>query len=221
MSETKLPTMGKQGPGRPSKAEMDEREALLEERERQLDERQERLEAELEANPAPIQSASEQTNRTKGENQKSIRRQMGQGKRLNADRYVELHPEKKLLWINEMNGDVQRWINAGAEPVPVETNDSRKFEGITDQHESKWVRSVGGDDGMGGHFWVYLLMIDPKTYDEVELAPLRERQQAIKDAMTRGKDQSDSESGLESYAPNLPTGGRGFQQITDEITGRS
>jgi hypothetical protein len=95
----------------------------------------------------------------------------------------------------------------------------RVFEGITDAAESKWVRSIGGDDGMGGHFWVYLLMIEPEVYDEVKLAPQRARQELIRRAMKLGKDASGDDTAgpkLPSYAPYLPTGDQMGVDITRE-----
>ena len=145
-------------------------------------------------------------------NPKAIRRDIGRSKRLDADKYLEAHPEMQLMWINDLSGDVQRWIDEGAEPVPVLSKASKVFEGITDKVDSKWVRGIGGDDGMGGHFWVYLLMIDPKTYDEVKLAPQRARQELIRRAMKIGSDGSAMDGTgprLPTYAPNLPTGDRG------------
>ena len=231
-----LPTMGntskggaRPGAGRPSSKQMDERadglnmrDAELTDREAALQLREAALEGQgIDPNPAPIQPAQASREHS-ADNPKAIRKQMSQGKRLDATIYEKEHPDKKLMWVNDMNGDVQRWINAEAEPVPLLENASRSFEGITDAHESKWVRAVGGDDGMGGYYWVYLLMIDPEIYDDVELEPLRQRQQAIKDAMTAGRDASEGAGGeLEAYAPNLPTGGRGFEQIQDHMVGRS
>lgn len=229
-----LPTMGggkkggaRPGSGRPSSASLQERAEGLDMRDQELIDREAKLierEAALDSqgidpNPAPIQPISDGTG--KGENPKAVRVAMGKSKRLYADPYIKKYPHAKLMWVNDMNGDVQRWIDAGAEPVPRETQDSRTFEGITDRQDSKWVRAIGGDDGMGGHFWVYLLMMSLERYDEVELAPLRERQEDIKRAMSRGKDQSDGAGGeLESYAPHLPTGGQGFEKIQDHIVGR-
>ncbi|MGI9250213.1 MAG: hypothetical protein ACR2PR_03320 [Pseudohongiellaceae bacterium] len=137
------------------------------------------------------------------------RKPLGQPRNLDADPYMREYPDKQLMWVNEIGGDVQRWINAGAEPVPMKIAKDRVFEGITDVHESKWVRAIGGEEG-GNPFWVYLLMIDPEIYDDVQLRPERERQEAIHAAMHGGRDQSDTKSGLQSYAPNLPTGDRGL-----------
>ncbi len=208
-----------------TKADLQRENADLKDTVKAMEERMSALEARgIDPNPAPIQSATpepEVASMRGSQNQKAIRTAMGQPKRLDADKYIRAYPGKQLMWINDMNGDVQRWIDVGAEPVPVKGNDSRTFEGITDRHESKWVRSVGGDDGMGNHFWVYLMMIDPDTYEDVKTAPLRERQAHIKAALRRGRDQSDGAGEeLESYAPNLPTGGQGFEQIQDHLTGK-
>jgi hypothetical protein len=157
-------------------------------------------------------------NENKDANPKSIRRDIGRSRRLDADKYLAIHQDMQLMWINDISGDVQRWIDEGAEPVPVKSKATRTFEGITDKAESKWVREVGGDDGMGGHFWVYLLMIDPQTYDEVKLAPQRARQELIRRAMKIGSDGSAMDGSgprLPTYAPNLPTGDVGVD-ITRE-----
>lgn len=198
----------------------DDREQQLAERERELARREAELNERMGALP-PRVSADEVRLKKDGDNPKAMRRQMGQPKRLDVDRYVEKYQDKKLMLINDVNGDVQRWIDLGAEPVPVMTDSDRHFEGITDRHESKWVRFVAGSDGMGGHTWQYLLMIDPDRYDEVKLAPVRARQELIRRAIHAGRDQSEDNTGpkLGTYAPNLPTGGRGYSEVRDSGNG--
>ena len=173
--------------------------------------------------PAPVQNlqTEPEADLKGGRNPKATAAPLGLGKRLDATKYNMKYPDKKLMWINDTNGDVQRWIDVGADPVPVLENASRTFEGITDRHESKYVRAIGGDDGMGGHHWVYLLMMEPELYDHVKVEPLRQRQKAIQEALHRGRDQSEGAGGeLQAYAPHLPTGGKGFQTIQDHLTGR-
>lgn len=202
--------------GRPSNAELEAREVALAEREEELNTREANMQAQFEAKPDRV-SADEgiRQENTTATDSKATRRQMHQGKRLaDTTLYEEMYSDRKLMWVNDLNGDVQRWIDDGAEPVPVHVRSDRKFEGITDKVESKWVRSVGGDDGMGGHFWVYLLMVDPEVYEDVKTGPEKERQAAINRAMHQrgraGGDASDMNEGgpkLQSYAPHLPTGG--------------
>ena len=152
-------------------ATLDEREAAQETRQMEMDAREQELLAREKA--AFDGTLPDRTSINEGTverehsqmNPKAIRRDIGRSKRLDADKYLDAHPDMQLMWINDLSGDVQRWIDEGAEPVPVVSKQSRTFEGITDKVDSKWVRGIGGDDGMGGHFWVYLLMIDPETYD--------------------------------------------------------
>jgi hypothetical protein len=202
----------------PTAKDLEERTAELEARSAGLDEREASMRAEFE--PLPERTSIDELGARKDENPKAMRRDMGRAKRLDADKYIEIHQDKTLMWINDIGGDVQRWIDEGAEPVPVASKSSRVFEGLTDKTESKWVRGIGGDDGFGGHFWVYLLMIDPAVYQEIKIDPELERQAAIRRSIKAGVDQSAYGAGpkLPSYAPNLPTGGRGIdiQQETVE-----
>jgi hypothetical protein len=124
--------------------------------------------------------------------------------------------EFQLMWINDMDGDVQRWIDVGAEPVEWATARNRHFEGITDQHESKWVRVVGGET-RSGVFHVYLLKISYEEYSRIKIAPQKTRQELIARSMKAGSDQSDygEGPGLQTYAPNLPTGQRGLEQLRE------
>ena len=198
-------------PGRPSTADLNAREKELQAREAELEQREQAIAAR-----GTRQSTSEAMLREKGQNPKGIRRGMGQAKRLDAGKYIIEYPEHQLMWVNDLNGDVQRWIDEGAEPVSVKSRASKTFEGITDQHESNWVRAIGGDDGFGGHFWVYLLKIERERYRELVTYPKKERQDMIRRAMKAGLDQSDDKENrglkLPTYAPELPTGEHGFAE---------
>lgn len=143
--------------------------------------------------------------------------EIGHQLNLDASYYVAKYDQATVFWENDLGGAVQKWIDAGAEPIPVESRTGKVYEGITDQTDSKWVRAVGGEEKVGGMYWVYLLMMEPAAYDRVKLAPIRARQKAIQDALHKGMDQSDSKSGLKSYAPNLPTGGVGFERTQGEL----
>jgi hypothetical protein len=220
MSEPVGPTLPSpdKKPAAPTAQELEERTAELEARSAELDKREANMHAEFE--PRPERTSIDELGARNDENPKAMRRDMGRAKRLDADKYLEIHQDKTLMWINDIGGDVQRWLDEGAEPVPVVSKAARHFEGLTDRVESQWVRSIGGDDGFGGHFWVYLLMIDPAVYQEIKIDPERERQAAIRRSIQAGVDQSAYGAGpkLPSYAPNLPTGGRGIdiQQETVE-----
>lgn len=218
----------KKKPGRRSNAELAEENAALREKLAEQERRNDELTTAQDnramnedalAKMSGQRRAAGSAPNEKGHDSRANRRPIGQAKRLDADRYVESYPNKKLLWVNDLDGQVQRWIDNGAEPVPVETPGERRvFEGITDRHESKWVQAIGGDDGHGGVFYVYLLMIDPDRYHELVTEPERDRQANIHRRIKGGGDQSDMDSTgprLPSYAPNLPTGGTGFDESRD------
>lgn len=163
----------------------------------------------------------------RGDDSRSTRRSIGHKRILDADFYVDRYPDKQLMWVNDVNGEVNKWIDAGAEPVAVENATTRVYEGINDSFDFKYVRAVGGTYA-GQDFWVYLLMMDKKQYHDVKIEPLRERQRAITDTLYRGRNQSRgaggqdqgfnrnaiSGAGVETYAPQLPTGdGEGMRQV--------
>lgn len=228
-----IPSMGdgtrggaRPGAGRPTAKKLDERSAGLDMRESELADREAALDARDTATQTPVEDTPPRISinenavkHGKGENTKAIGTStMRIGRKFpDPTPYLQKYPDKKFMWMNDVNGDVQRWIDVGAEPVPILINKRRQFEGLTDKTESQWVRVVGGS--YEGHmFYVYMLMMDPEIHEMHKAGPARERQEAIKRSMRQGEDKSDSGSGLQSYAPNLPTGGRGYE-TTREVAG--
>ncbi len=120
--------------------------------------------------------------------------------------------------INDLDGDVQRWLDAGAEPVPSKIEGRKTYAGLNDKAESQWVRFVAGQSAGGDAYYAYCLMMEKDLYDDYKLAPQRQRQNDIMESMLRGVgDKTVSLGGGESvgsYAPNLPTGsGQGYNEI--------
>ena len=149
---------------------------------------------------------------------KKVRRQIGAQIKMDMQPYIDQYPDKKLMLINDVDGDVQRWIDAGAEPIPSKLPDRKIFKGLNDRADSEWVRFVAGQNPTGEAYYAYGLMMDPKSYDEYKLAPQRQRQEDIHKAMRRGVvDNSGSFEGggdVKAYAANLPTGeGQGYNEI--------
>jgi len=219
--EQETPTLpSAEKPAKRTHATLDEREAALDARELELAEQSANMNpAGFEAHPART-TTDEGAQTENAGNPKGIRATMGHTYRLDIQDYQQIHKDKQLLWVNDLNGDVQRWIDIGAEPVPVANRTGKTFEGITDKAESKWKRSMGGSDGEGNYFWVYLLMIAPERYHEVQIAPQLERQDLIRRAMKAGGDQSEVGPGgprLPTYAPNLPTGDRGYDEQHETV----
>lgn len=153
-------------------------------------------------------------------NDKNVRKGMGQQLKLDMSAYIELYPNKQLMLINDLDGDVQQWLDAGAEPIPSQLPDRKIFKGLNDKVESEWVRFVGGALPSGETYYAYGLMMDPDLYAEYKHAPMQKRKADIKAAMTGGK--SDEAGGaplpgggnVMTYAANLPTGqGQGYNEI--------
>lgn len=157
---------------------------------------------------------------TTGKAKKGVRADIGRQIQLDSEIYERLYPDKTLMKINDLNGDVQKWIDAGAEPVPARIPDRKVYAGINDKRTSEWVTWIGGTTDAGKEYLVYLLMMDPELYEEVKNRPQRARQEEIQRAMKIGGDASGENphlpggGGIQTYAPNLPTGGgQGFNQI--------
>lgn len=130
--------------------------------------------------------------------------------------YEEKYKDKKLMKINDINGEVQWWLDRGAVPVQRADDRRQKFKGIDDKQDSEWVCWPGGTHD-GTPFKVYLLMIDPELYEKYKTGPEKQRREDIRAAMRLGKG---TESDAQTYAPNLPGGaeGQGFNSIRQTST---
>ena len=140
-------------------------------------------------------------------------------KRLDSSYYEKKYPDMQFMWINDLDGDVQHWIRLGAEPQEHESDQfSKKFPGLTDKNESGYVSAIAGTDN-GNPFKAYLLKIDRETYQKVKIQPKEQRNHEIHQAMgaaaKEGVADKEARAGtdLDTYAPNLPTGGQGFEEM--------
>ena len=211
-------------------AELREKELILEEREKELAALANvNAAATMNAEPMgqlpPRVSADEGTLKEHSQaaiNSRQLRDPIEMGKKFpDITPYLQKYEGMQLMWINDRDGDVQRWLDHGAELVPVEVNRTKIFEGFNDGHSFKWVRIVGGETA-AGVYHVYLLMIEKSEYDRIKLAPVRNRQMLIAQAMAYGVDQSgtgDDDKGFKTYAPNLPGGHQGLEQLR-EVAGK-
>jgi len=145
-----------------------------------------------------------------------IRMATGKQRRLDADYYAAQpkYQDKQLMWVNDMDGEVQKWLQLGASLVPRENKTMREWEGFTDKATSKWecVQGVGVDQG-GTPIDAYLLFMDAEEYNEIKIEPLRQRQAEISRSMGMGEASREGNEDLQTYAPELPTGGRGYNQV--------
>jgi hypothetical protein len=149
---------------------------------------------------------------------KQIRRKIGAQIKMDMQPYVDQYPNHKLMLINDLDGDVQRWLDAGAEPIPAKIEGRKVYAGLNDKVDNQWVKFVAGE-GPSGAYHAYGLMMDPDLYDEYKLSPQRQRNEDIKTAMRSGVSEESGGSlpgggRNQSYAPNLPIGGgKGYNEI--------
>jgi len=157
-----------------------------------------------------------QSMRDDGGDSKKQRKGVGRRQKLDVSDYVERYPDMQLFWAHENNGDVEMWIEEGAEPVPQNSGKAaKKYDGLyTSKTKGKWVTQPVGRDGEGGFIRAVLLMMPKQDYAELKTIPDQERNAEIRELMLRGKSLDDENQNMPTYAPNLPTGGVGFQEVT-------
>ena len=137
-------------------------------------------------------------------------------KRIDTSVYEEKEPNMKFCVINDMDGEVQKYIDAGFEPVKQAHRSERVFKGLTDRNSGEWAKWVVGTNEGGQPMHAYLLKIDREAYQNIIINPLKGRNHEIQTAMGRaaknGEASADARDGsrVETYAPNLPTGGQGL-----------
>ena len=143
---------------------------------------------------------------------------LSRSRRMDISAYEAAYPDKKIALINDLNGDVQRWIDAGAAPIKSNLPNRPIFKGLTDANDDCWVRFVGGQVD-GKTYYVYALMMDHELYHEFKIAPCLERQRQIDMALRSGQSLEDKSPGMiKSYAPTLPDGmGVGYNEIRPNL----
>ena len=151
-----------------------------------------------------------------------VRLATGRQARLDASFYAALpeYADKTLFWENDTDGQVEKWLHLGAELVPRRSKSLKHFKGFTDRAESEWECKPVGGDGNGGQLVAYLMVMDAEEYNELRIAPKEQRNKEILHALGIGKSQNDtpimpSVKGLKTYAPELPTGGKGYEEVHD------
>lgn len=148
---------------------------------------------------------------------KKVRRDIGVQMKMDMQAYIDAYPNKALMLINDLDGDVQRWLDAGAEPIPAKITGRKVYEGLNDKSANQWVRFAAGQTEGGDTYYAFGLMMDKDLYDQYKHEPERKRLEDIDNALFKGKVTEDSLIGggsIHSYAASLPVGsGKGYNQI--------
>ena len=149
---------------------------------------------------------------------------MATGKQLNLDasfyeRLLE-YDGMKLFYENDENGAVEKSLHLCASLVPRRNKSLKEFKGFTDRASSDWECTPVGTDSAGKPLLCYLLFMPAEEYHALKVAPKEARNGEILDALGMGKSQTEGAvmsnvKGIKTYAPNLPTGGKGFEQTHD------
>lgn len=157
---------------------------------------------------------------TEGGTDKKVRPKIGRNMKLDTSEYERAYPDKKLMWLIKGSSDFHQWLRAGAQPVPESAIETPIYKGLNDNQTTEWVTRHGGvEPSSGKAYELVLLMIDAALYEELKIQPELERQQEIDDAMRLGHNTSDlaghlpGGGGIQTYAPNLPDGGVGYNSI--------
>ena len=145
------------------------------------------------------------------------RKQLGPQLKMDMSAYVDQYPGKKLMLITDEDGNLNRWLDAGAEPIPAQLPNRKLYKGLNDRVDSEWVKFPAGEKS-GATYYAYGLMMDPELYDDFKHGPERQRREDIDRALLGGQaDPAESFAGggqVKSYAASLPTGsGKGYNQI--------
>ena len=137
--------------------------------------------------------------------QERIKSALGRELRLDASHYMRMpkYEGKQFMWINDKNGEVEKWLRNGAALVPRETGIGKEWEGFSSRNTGQWecVEGTGTLDSGALHH-TYLLIMDAEDYNEIKIEPLKERQREILAALGRGKTKDAAVGGgLKTYAP--------------------
>jgi len=151
-----------------------------------------------------------------------IRMATGKQLRLDASFYERLpeYSEMQLFWENDEDGAVERWLHLGAALVPRKSKSLKHFKGFTDRAESEWECVPVGTTNTGNTLLCYLLFLPKDEYHALRIAPKEQRNQEVMAALGQGKAPEDAKvmgsvTGIQTYAPNLPTGGKGLEITHD------
>ena len=142
-------------------------------------------------------------------------------KRLDSSWYEEKYPHLKFMWIYNSGGEVDNQLRRGASIQKDELEDQVVGEthGYKGKNRNGYVSVIAGVD-QGGNSVEQILMHMPKEeYQTKVIDRKHNKNQAIREAMGRSAKSGEASSAdrdgaeVDTYAPNLPTGGQGFEEI--------
>ena len=164
---------------------------------------------------API---GQETQTNKMDDAEKARIAIGHSLRLDASHYLRMpeYQEMELFWALSQNGEVDKWLSLGAQPVPRRTKAGKVYKGINDRCESEYevVPAVSVVEGVAVD--AFLLFMTKEDYKKFRIDPKEARNAEIREAMGIGKADSDAKvmptvKGLKTYAPNVSENSTGLE----------
>lgn len=158
-----------------------------------------------------------QTSVNKMTDTEQVRTAIGNQLRIDYTHYLRM-PEyqDKQLFLAHSNGEVDRWLALGAQPVPRVSQSQKIYKGINDRMDTEYqvYPAVSVIDGIPVD--AFLLFIDKDEYHRLKIAPLQNRNAEIERAMGIGKADEGGAvmpqvKGLKTYAPNVSSDATGLQ----------
>jgi hypothetical protein len=171
---------------------------------------------------API---GNQSSVNKMDDAEKTRNAIGQQLRLDT-RHYEMMPEyaDMQLFGALSNGDVDMWLDLGAQPVPRASKTGKIYKGINDRLDSEYQIYPAVSHIDGNPVDMFLLFMPKEDYQKYKIDPLNKRNQEIQTAMGIGKVSEEDRvmsnvKGLKTYAPSVGDGKSGLDiQRGGEVT---
>lgn len=145
--------------------------------------------------------------------QREVRKPLRQRLRTDFSHLEKVYPNKCFRLFNNEMGNIQKALLDGWEPVEGASYQSVwRSDANKPTQQGDYVRIPVGLGRTENSMEAVLLMIDKDRFIELQ-EPLYEHRRDVKASLKRGKAQSDER--IATYAPNLPSGGVGFEQKSD------
>lgn len=138
---------------------------------------------------------------------KAIRKLIGKQRKIDIDYYQEqVGPDYRVVAIVDRGNELQAWLSMGAEYIPESRPDKAKGE-------QGAAREWCGTAENGTAEYQYYLSVPADLYDDIIAMKQEDAMRPVDILENRARGGQDNETGIggvETYAPNLPSGGVGM-----------
>ena len=146
--------------------------------------------------------------------EKAVRKPIRSRLRTDFSYLEDKYPGKCFRLFNNEMGNVQQAIADGWEPVEgLQQANVWRPDADTPSTQGSYVSIPVGLGRTENAMEAVLLMIDRRRFEELE-APTKEHRAELRKTLEGGKP-LDGKTPVPTYAPNLPSGGKGYEEITN------